>query len=439
MTLTRPHFLRLVAVAVAAFALTAAALLAFHRGAPSAPSAGAGLAGFPPPGASTDERISSFQAILRADPGSAEAAAYLAGAYLQKVRETGDPSFYKRADGVLRHALARDPRNVEALTEAGVLALARHDFRGGLRYGQEVHRIAPQLVKPYGVIVDALVELGRYREAGAALQTMVDAQPNLAAYARVSYFRELHGDLAGAARAMELAVSAGGDAAENVAYVQTLLGNLEFDRGRLAAAGHAYREALARFPGYVPAGAGLARVDAAQGRDGPAIRRYRDAVARLPLPEYVVGLGETELAAGRPAAARRDLALVGAEERLLRANGVNTDVDLALFEANHGSPRRGVELARRAWAAAPSVRSADALGWALTRAGNPRAGLAWAQRALRLGSRDPAFLYHAGIAARQAGRTALARTWLARSLADNPRWSPLYAPRARRALAEMGG
>ena len=37
------------------------------------------------------------------------------------------------------------------------------------------------------------------------------------------------------------------------------------------------------------------------------------------------------------AAAQRDYALVGAEVRLLRANGVNTDVDLALFEANHGS------------------------------------------------------------------------------------------------------
>jgi tetratricopeptide (TPR) repeat protein len=440
MTLSRPHALRLAAVALAAFALTAGALLAFHRGAPSAPSpaAGAGLTGFPPPDASTDERIARFQAILRADPGSAEAAAYLAGAYLQKVRETGDPGFYTRADGVLRRALAGDPRNVEALTEAGVLALARHDFRGGLRYGQEVHSIAPQLVKPYGVIVDALVELGRYREAGAALQTMVDAQPNLAAYARVSYFRELHGDLAGAARAMQLAVSAGGDAAENVAYVQMLLGNLEFDRGRLAAAGHAYREALARFPGYVPARAGLGRLDAARGRYDAAIRRYRDAVARLPLPEYVVGLGEAELAAGRPAAARRDLALVSAEERLLRANGVNTDVDLALFEANHGRPAVAVGLARRAWAHAPSVRSADALGWALTRAGDPGRGVAWARRALRLGSRDPLFLYRAGMSALAAGQRGAARSWLARSLADNPRFSPLYAPRARRALEALG-
>ena len=91
-------------------------------------------------------------------------------------------------------------------------------------------------------------------------------------------------------------------------------------------------------------------------------------------------------------------------------------------------------LARRAWANAPSVRSADAIEWALTSAGRPHEALGWSQRALRLGSRDPMFLYHAGMTARAAGRTAQARTLLERALALNPRFSPLYAPRAGRAL-----
>ena len=95
-------------------------------------------------------------------------------------------------------------------------------------------------------------------------------------------------------------------------------------------------------------------------------------------------------------------------------------------------------LARRAWAGAPSVRSADALGWAHTRAGDPVAGVRWAHRALRLGSRDPMFLYHAGMAARAAGERSLARRWLTSALAANPRFSPLYAPRAARALKGLG-
>ena len=44
------------------------------------------------------------------------------------------------------------------------------------------------------------------------------------------------------------------------------------------------------------------------------------------------------------------------------------------------------------------------------------------------------FLYHAGMTARAAGRTSQARTLLRRSLALNPRFSPLYAPRAEMAL-----
>ena len=85
---------------------------------------------------------------------------------------------------------------------------------------------------------------------------------------------------------------------------------------------------------------------------------------------------------------------------------MNTDVELAIYE---GAPRlegtRAAELALvGAWAAAPSVRSADALGWALTRSGRPREGLQWAHRALKLGSLDPVFRYHAAVAAPQVGR-----------------------------------
>ncbi len=79
------------------------------------------------------------------------------------------------------------------------------------------------------------------------------------------------------------------------------------------------------------------------------------------------------------------------------------------------------------------MRSADALGWALTRAGRPEEGLGYAQRALRLGSRDATWLYHAGIAARDAGRPAAARRYLTRALAGDA-LSPLHARDARAAL-----
>jgi pentatricopeptide repeat protein len=437
MTLPRPNFLKIF-VPLFVFAAAFIAVKLIDGPADHGPAAaGTGLFDGAADARSTDARIASLQAA--AERGGTRPGIYaaLGDAYLQKARETFDPSYYARAEAALREALRGDPRDAGALTALGVVANARHDFTAALRFGERARAAAPGAAKPYGVIVDALVELGRYDAAERALQQMVDRKPNLDSYARVSYFRELHGDVAGAVQAMRLAASAGGDARENLAYVQTLLGNLELARGRVGSARAAYGLALARYPGYVPAAAGLARAEAAGGDLAAAIRRHRRVVERLPLPEYAVALAEAELAAGRRGAARADLALVGVQQRLLRRGGVNVDAELAVFEADHGSAPRAVRLARAAWAAAPSVRSADALGWALTRAGRPASGLSYAERALRLGSRDRLFLYHAGIAARDAGRPGLARRFLARALAAAPRFSPLHAPRARRALEAL--
>jgi tetratricopeptide (TPR) repeat protein len=355
-------------------------------------------------------------------------------ALLQKVRETGDPLNYLAAETAFTRALAEDPLNAGALAGMGSLANGRHDFSTGLEYGRRARTAAPGIVRFYGVEVDALVELGRYGEAERTLQRMVDLKPNLASYARVSYMRELHGDLDGAVAAMRLAVSAGGAAPENVAYVQTLLGNLELHRGHTAAAERSYKQALARFPRYPAAKAGLARVAASRGDLGSAIRRYRSLVTVLPLPEYVLALGEAEVAGGLTAAAQRDFSLLRIERRLFERSGVNLDLELSQFESDHGSPRRAVSFARRAWASAPSVRSADALGWALTRDGKPEAGLEFARKALRLGSQDPLFLYHAGMSADAAGHSRLAHRYLTSALAANLGSTPLQARRAREKL-----
>ena len=69
---------------------------------------------------------------------------------------------------------------------------------------------------------------GRYGAAIATVQRMVDLRPDLASYSRVAYLRELHGDIAGAIDAMQLAVSAAGPATENTEYVRVQLGNLYF-------------------------------------------------------------------------------------------------------------------------------------------------------------------------------------------------------------------
>ena len=180
-------------------------------------------------------------------------------------------------------------------------------------------------------------------------------------------------------------------------------------------------------------------MEAGRGEFAPAIRRYREVVERLPLPEYAIALGETEQAAGRLAAAKRDYALVGAEVKLLHANGVNTDVDLALFEANHGRlrARRQLRPARLA-AGAERPLGRRLLAGPCTGPGGSGRATRFSEQAMRLGSRDPSFLYHAGMIALAAGRSEQARRLLGALVAQSPRFSPLYAPRAQRALEGLG-
>jgi tetratricopeptide (TPR) repeat protein len=233
---------------------------------------------------------------------------------------------------------------------------------------------------------------------------MVDRKPNLDAYARVSYVRELRGDLRGAADALRAAISAGGEVPSSTAYVRALLGDLHLIGDRPVPALRQFRAALRLLPGHPKSTHGLGRAQAALGRHEASMRTLRELVARVPAADHYIDLARAENELGRRAAARRHL------RAALRLNRDATTVEpgVALVEADLGDPRRAVRLARTAWRAAPSVGSAHALGWALTRAGRPREALPWALRSLRLGSRDPVFLRHAAATARRAGRPQLA-------------------------------
>jgi tetratricopeptide (TPR) repeat protein len=412
MTSTRLNLPKLLAP-LAAFGITLAVALSLGGGGELEPrAAGADPDDLLRPTASAEKRISTLQRAARSGNAGADLYAALGGAYLQRARESGDPGLYSRAERSFDAALERDPRNVDAVLGAGTLAGLRHDFAGQLRRGEEARRLVPGLAGPLPEIADAQIELGRYRAAERTLQKLLDVKPNLASYSRVSYLRELTGDLPGAVEAMRLAVSAGGGDPENVAYVQALLGDLELQRGRVAAARLAYTAALRSLPGYPAGMVGLARADAASGDLGRAAARLRRAAARLPLTATLSLLSQVEEALGRRAAAAASLAAARAQQRLYAAAATLPDAEAVLFEADHGDPRRAVEIGRRVWRRAPSIRSADALGWAYVRAGEPAAGAAWALRALRTRSRDALFNLHAGVALERAGRADAAERFL---------------------------
>jgi tetratricopeptide (TPR) repeat protein len=367
----------------------------------------------------------------------ASAAVVEGASALQRARETADPAAYAQAETAFRSVLAVEPENVAALIGLGSLSLSRHEFAEALAIGRRTERLNPSSASALGVIGDAETELGRYDQALASVQRMVDLRPDLASYSRVSYQRELHGDLSGAIAAMQLAVDAAGPATENTEYVRVQLGNLQLATGDLAAARETYLQSLARLPDYHLALAGLARVAAAEGHLPASIELYQRAKARLPLPEIVIGLGETLEAAGRSAAAADEYALAEAMQRLNASYGMRVDLELAGFFADHGDAATALRLARRAHIERPTIYAADTLAWALYSSGQPRAAMPYVREALRLGTQNSRLLYHAGTIEAAIGRQGAARAHLSAALALNPAFSPLDAPRATALLQAL--
>ena len=383
--------------------------------------------------ASTQQLVASLQSTLELKPNDEHSWALLGLAYQQRARETGDPTYYTKSDGALHRALALDSKDYLIYSGLGSLALSRHRFTEALGWGEKAHSIAPKIAMNYGVIGDALIELGRYPDAFAAFNTMSHIQPSLTSYSRVSYARELQGETAKAVASMKLAVDAATDTKEPLAWTHVQLGKLYFGHGRYGIADKEESLALRIFPGYAYGLDALAQTRAAEGRYRSAIVLEQEAVNAIPLPAYVSLLGDLFRTTGHPVLAKREYDLIGAIDRLLRANGVRTDVDIALFQADHGIRlEQALVRARVGRAERPSIDGDDVLAWTLER--NDRCGeaLGYSKLALHLGTQDALKFFHRGMIERCLGNTQSAKAWFKRALALNPHFLVLWAPVAAR-------
>jgi tetratricopeptide (TPR) repeat protein len=388
----------------------------------------------------TEDAIKKMQDRLRSNPEDTAAYAQLGLLLLQRVRENADASLYNQAAAAFGQALQRDPQQIDALSGQGILALARHQFTAALAWGERAQAINPYRAQLYGIMGDANIELGRYDDAAATLQKMVDTRPDLSSYSRISYLRELHGDVSGAIEAMKQAVAAGNPMAEGTLWTEVQLGHLYFNSGDLPHAEESYRQALRTRPDYVYALGGIARVRAAQGYYDEAIGDYQEIVKRLPLPEFVIALGELYEVTGRETDAKLQYDLVRAIQQLNTSAGVDVDMELALFNVDHGAdPAQALQQARVAYSHRPSIYGADVLGWTLYRNGDYAEARRYSQEALRLGTRDALLHFHAGMIAYALGDTDAARKDLQEALAINPAFSVRYAPQAREMLDKMSG
>lgn len=330
--------------------------------------------------------IAAAEAQLRVDPRDIAAAVRLADALLRQARVLSNPGLAIRAEIALRKALTLQPARYDARRMLATVLLSQHKFREAIREAEACQQIRPGDPWAFGVIGDAHLELGNYDAAIAAFDRMAGLRPDAAAYARLSYVRELQGNLEGAVGLMTMALEATGpNDPESVAWHHAQLGHLHMAQGRLADAARDYAHADYVFPDHPFAIEGQARVAAANGRHAEALALAERAIAAAPSPSLLAFSAQELRALGRGAEADRAETLAEAAWR----TDAPEPARLALFLADRGQKLdEAVSLAEAANRERDDIFTNDALAWAYYRTGRIADAARASARALRTGVQD---------------------------------------------------
>ncbi|MFE1802339.1 tetratricopeptide repeat protein [Streptomyces sp. NPDC059517] len=370
-------------------------------------------------------------------PQDAGAWAALGMAYVQQARTTADPGTYNRAEKALRRSLAAQPDdNTNAQIGMGALAAARHDFRTALDWARQATASNPYNPVAYGVLADAYTQLGQYPAAYRAVQRMNDLRPDAPALARASYTFELRGDTGQAVTLMRRSLNAASTTGER-SFAHAVLSTLALQSGDARQARREAQAGLRQAPGDSALLEARARAQAALGNTRQALADYRAAIAIVPLPHYLLGLGELQQSLGHPQEAEAQYAVLRGQETIRRSGPTPADTDAILFEADHGHPSRAVTIAQKSLRTRPFIAVHDALAWALHRDGRNREALGQADQALALGTRSALFLYHRAVIHHSLGDDAAARSDLQAALRTEPHFHPLHAATARALLQRI--
>jgi len=326
-------------------------------------------------------------------PDDVPAAVMLADALLRETRVLGNAGLAKEAERVLLDVLKRDTERYDARRMLAATYLSQHRFADALREAERCRNTRADDPWIWGVIGDAHIERGEYDAAFVAFDRMAALKPTAAAYARVSYARELQGDLPGALQTMRMAAEAtSAHDPESLAWHHAQVGQLHLQMGQLADARREFLAAAHAFPDHPFAQAGLARVAEASGDVRTALDIVMAILETSPTPSDLAYSGDLMAKLGQAEAAERQYRLAEAAWR--------TDAPepsrFARFLAEHG--RRldeAIVLGEQARIDRNDIFTADALAWAYFQTGQIDKAKSMMALALRTGTLDRAIRAHA--------------------------------------------
>jgi len=391
----------------------------------------------------TDNHIAYYERLLSRNARNPKAYYGLGDALIRKARESGDPTYFNRAEEALKRSLEIAPRNAGVVRHLAYVFYSRHEFHQATTYAYKAIEIDPTDGDAYGILGDALLEVGQYDKAEEPYQKMMQLEENLYSYGRLAGLKSIRGDTRGAIVDLERAIQSGkaaGNPKESIAWAEWQLGSDHLTLGNLKDAEAYYLQALQTYPNYYRALAGLAHIRAVQKRYEEAIDLYKQAIAIIPSPEYAAALGDLYMKIGRTDDAKKQYALVEYIGYLNALNKVLYNRELASFYADHDIKlKEGLELARRELEYRRDIYAYDLLAWSLYKNGKPEEALSAMSEALKFGTKDAKLFFHAAMIYHRIGEAEKAKEYLRRALSTNPHFHIFYAEMAERTLKELEG
>lgn len=384
----------------------------------------------------TNRQIAFHEKRIEGDPRAATDRAALAALYLQRSRETGEFEDFRRAEDYARQSLAiRSKSNSKAFRMLSASLLAQHRFVEALEVAEELVRIWPEDAAHRALLAEIQMELGDYERAKVTLGSLESAKDDLSVAPRFARWAQITGRTAEEReflyRGAERTAYRADLPSEQVAWYHLRVGEHELHSGRLDEAEKAFRAGLAVEPNDFRLVSALVRLEAQRGNWEMAIE-YGELVGDAADLRTLGAIGDAHARLGDRAAAERYYRKV--EES---AAGTPEPYNRQLYQFRLDHDRKVPEtlaILRKEIEERKDVLGYDLLAWALYRSGDYAAARDAMSRALRMGTEDANFYFHAGLIEEALGNRDAARAHLKKALKINPNFHPLLGDEARAVL-----
>jgi tetratricopeptide (TPR) repeat protein len=363
---------------------------------------------------------------LQVDPTDYRKRIQLAQVFMVEARATGEHGYYYPATlKVLDEILFENPPQdvvFSTLSLKASVMLSLHEFQQAKELAEAAIALNGHNALIYGSLVDANVELGDYDQAVKMADKMVSIRPDLRSYSRISYLREIHGDMEGSIQAMKLAIQAGYPGYEDRAWCRLTLGHLYEEIGQLDSAQTQYEMALVERENYPFARAAMANIYLKREQVQMAENELLLAIETIPEVSFYEQLAKLYQKTGRDAQANKKVEEIMVMLADDEAAGHRMGMEYAkIYLDLKGDMDQAFTYAQAEYKRRPdNIEVNRLMAEILYQQGKPEAAKPYLDVAMRTKSQDPALLCTAGVILSSLDQPQKGRKLIEQSFALNP-------------------